>query len=138
MIVSYEGVRGGLLMREVNTEEEAFAEMRRFLKVNDLSSNFTTVSWAEANEDRGILARHKYVCMTNVLAEGASFGIYYEGHPTHFELGSEEKWGIKREKILLNRNLAYYYKSSASAYVCWYDEVTRYFQDLAERKAGGG
>ena len=38
MIVSYEGVRGGLLLREVKTEQEAFAEMRRFLEVNNITT----------------------------------------------------------------------------------------------------
>ena len=43
MIVSYEGIRGGLLLREIETEEEAFAEMRRYLEVNNISSNYTEV-----------------------------------------------------------------------------------------------
>ena len=43
MIVSYEGVRGGLLLREVETEQEAFAEMRRYLEVNNIPSNCTEV-----------------------------------------------------------------------------------------------
>ena len=51
MIVSYEGVRGGLLLREVETEQEAFAEMRRFLEVNNIPSNYTEVQWKEVDEN---------------------------------------------------------------------------------------
>ena len=139
MIVSYEGVRGGLLLREVETEEEAFAEMRRYLEVNNILSNYTEVYWKEVNENYGILARHKHIAMgSKPGGGGADFGIYYEGRPTHLELGSEEKWGIKREQYPSQKNFSYYFKASENKYVCWYDEVTRYFQDLAERKAGGG
>lgn len=139
MIVSYEGVRGGLLLREVETEEEAFAEMRRYLEVNRIPSVYTEVKWEEVNENYGILTRYKHVAMGGkTLGDGADFGIYYEGQPTHLELGSEEKWGIDRDKFTLRYEVSHHFKPSENKFVCWYDEVSRYFQDLAERKAGGG
>lgn len=141
MIVSYEGARtrGGLLLREVETEQEAFAEMRRFLEINNIPSNYTEVQWKEVNENYGILARHKHIAMgCEPGGGGADFGIYYEGQPAHLELGSEEKWGIKREQYPSQKNFSYYFKASENKYVCWYDEVAKYFQDLAVRKAGGG
>ena len=138
MIVSYEGVRGGLLLREVETEQEAFAEMRRFLEVNNIPSNYTEVQWKEVDENYGILVRHKHIAMgCKPGGGGADFGIYYEGQPKHLELGSEEKWCIKREQYP-HKNFSYYYKPSENRYVCWYDEVAEYFRDLAVRRAGGG
>lgn len=137
MIVSYEGARGGILLKEVETEEEAFAEMRRYIKVNNIPSNCTEVQWVDVDENRGIFTRYKKVSMVNTIGHGVSFGIYYEGQPAHLELGSEEKWEIQRDDWP-SRNPSYYYKESENKFVCWYDEVARYLQDLAERKAGGG
>lgn len=137
MIVSYEGVRGGLLLREVETEEEAFAEMRRYLEVNEIPSTYTEVEWKEIDANYEILARHKRVSMCCRPSGGVTFGIYYDGQPKHLELGSEEKWCIKREQYPF-KNFSYYYKASANKYVCWYDEVSAYFKDLEARKAGGG
>ena len=138
MIVSYEGIRGGILLREVNTEEEAFAEMRRYLKVNRISSTYTEVYWQKVNENIGVLTGHKRVAMARKPSGGATFGIYYEGRPTHLELGSEEKWGIKRPTPpFVGFNPDYYFRGDINENVCWYDEVAAYFDDLEKRKAGG-
>ena len=47
MIVSFEGKIGGVKLREVNTEQEAFAEMRRYLEINQIASNYTEIVWRE-------------------------------------------------------------------------------------------
>ena len=135
MIVSYEGVCGGLLLREVETEEEAFAEIRRFLEVNKILSVYTEVRWVDPSESYWSKTRHKRITMGTRSDGCKSFGIYYTGYPDHLELGSEESCGIKREYLPIN-NHSYYYKSSENKYVCWYDEVVEYFKDLAKRKAG--
>lgn len=137
MIVSYEGVRGGLLLREVKTEEEAFTEMRRFLEVNRIPSVYTEVRWQDADERMGHLARHKRIYMGCKVDNGVTFGIYYDGQPRHLELGSEKEWGIKRE-LFTYKNFSYHYRSTVNGRVCWYDDVMTYLKDLAERKAGGG
>lgn len=138
MIVSYEGKRGGILLREVKNEQEAFAEMRRYLEVNNIPSNYTEIRWEEVNESRGILTRYKHVAMrcAKSSSDGVDFGIYYEGHPAHLELGSEEEWGIRRDQPP-PYNYSYHYKYSENKFVCWYDEIAEYLKDLAERKAGG-
>lgn len=136
MIVSYEKFQGGLMLREVETEEDAFAEMRRYLEVNKIPSTYTEITWQEVDEQHRITARHKRVTMGCDSDESVTFGIYYEGQPGCLELGSEERWGIDRDKLPLN-NIHYYYKSSQHKHVCWYDEVVAYFRDLAQREERG-
>ena len=133
MIVSYELAAGGLLLREVETEAEAFAEMRRFNAVNHISSDETEVRWVEAKENylHKIIPRHKVVVMHTM------FGIYYDSAPEFLELGSEEQWNIKRDG-LIQYNPSYHLNHNTRQYVCWYDEVMTYLKDLEARKAGGG
>lgn len=139
MIVSYERFKGGLLLREVATEEEAFAEMRRFLEVNNIPSDYTTVKPKLVYKDNEFLTSYKYVGMGSTLdGYTVAFGIYFEGQPDNLELGSEERWHIEREDYPSRMNFSYRYKPSENRFVCWYDEVAEYFRDLAERKAGGG
>lgn len=131
MIVSYELVSGGLLLREVETEAEAFAEMRRFNEVNHIHSDVTEIRWVEEKENLQHLKipRHKEVVMVT------GFGIYYDEPPTFLELGDESKWGIKREG-LIPYNPSYHFNHTINQFVCWYDEVKAYFEDLDKRKAG--
>lgn len=136
-MVSYEGVHGSILLRTVETEQEAFAEMRRFLEVNKIPSDYTEVRWQEVNPQKRIFTRYKHVSMVCSNGGGEDFGIYYEGTPLHLELGPEEKWNIKREQYPSRGSESYYYKASENRYVCWYDDVAAYFRDLAIRKAGG-
>ena len=132
MIVSYELASGGLLLREVETEAEAFAEMRRFNEVNYINSDETEVRWVEAKENylHKIIPRHKVVVMHT------GFGIYYDSLPEFLELGTEERWGIKRDG-LIQFNPSYHFNHTTHKYVCWYDEVATYLKDLEIRKAGG-
>lgn len=82
MIVSFEGKIGGVKLREVNTEQEAFAEMRRYLEINQIASNYTEIVWREEKEHFwGTHQAHKEVSMKNSGGYGATFGIYYEGTP---------------------------------------------------------
>ncbi len=135
MIVSYEGAMGGLLLREVETEQEAFAEMRRYLEVNNIPSNYTEVYWKEADERFGIV-RHKRIVM-GVTHDFymPKFGIYYEGQPKYLEFKPEEKRCTEKEKHPCGNAICYH--SPSFKHQCWYDEVAEYFRDLAKRKEGG-
>ena len=86
MIVAAYACHGQLLfkMREVNTEEEAFYEMRRFIKVNGILSETTSIKIDEfdTNKSKNI---GKAVGMGGEngtsIGGGASFFIYYD-NPT--------------------------------------------------------
>lgn len=133
MFVAYENVYGGILLREVNTEEEAYAEMRRFTEVNHISSDVTEIYWVEEKENLHHIRvpRHKKVVMT------AGFGIYYDEPPPYTKLGSRSKWGITSEWFD-EFNPSYHFNPTLKRHVCWYDEVAAYLKDLSKRKAGGG
>ena len=83
MIVAAYACHGQLLfkMREVDTEEEAFYEMRRFIKVNGILSETTSVHVKEfdTNASKNI---GKAVGMggenDSSIGGGASFFIYYD------------------------------------------------------------
>lgn len=135
MILSYEEKRGGIFLCEVANEDEAFFEMRRFLEINKINSDYTEVTWKDVNPNYDICARHKRVNMCCSHGGGASFGIYYEGGPKYAELGNEDNWGIKREGLIAY-NDSYHYKHSTHEFVCWYDEVALFLADKAMRKAG--
>ena len=146
-----------ILLREVNNEEEAFAEMRRFLEINRISSNTTYVEMIEKREDYpgGIVPRHKEVYMLlegcppynrseNKDIKGVAFGIYYgSDRPRHEGLGTIEDWGLcwKKEWPSGEMKLVKDEKHRLGTYMDsgeWYNCVKRYLDDLAVRKAGGG
>lgn len=137
MFVTYETTLGGILLREVETEFEAFAEMRRFIEINHIGSDVTEVRWVEEKENLHhlIIPKHKKVAMGTkaVFLKGAGFGIYYDEEPTYLELGDEAKWGIDRGLF----SLSYHFNDTINESVCWYDEVKAYLEDLDKRKAGG-
>ena len=136
MIVSYfpqiapgiGSIHGDIMLREVNTEEEAFAQMRRFLEVNNHISNCTTV-FKKPNGKSVIMSYGN-------SGDSLRFCIYYEGQPTHLTLAPEEKYEIDRNR-LPSSNFAYRYVASLRKFICWYDEVKEYLRDLDERKVGG-
>ena len=118
----------GTLLCEVNNEEEAFAEMRRFLKVNRISSDVTYVKMIE---ERELKPRHKEVSMClegcqlynrseNKDIRGVTFGIYYGAdRPRYKTLGTLDAGVLCEEDE-------------------WYNCIKHYLNDLAVRKAGGG
>ena len=110
-----------ILLKEVSTEGEAFAEMRRFLEVNHIVSNETTVE---------PFADHKKVTM------GATFVIYYDEKPSHMELGTEKQWGISRKPFTAEYEICHHYNPAINERVCWYDEVKAYLDDLKRRNGG--
>ena len=137
MILTYERfLIGGVLLCEVETEEEAFFEMRRFLKVNRIISDKTTVKTFYKTDGNDPELMRKEITMTHGCSDVAVFGIYYKGSPNYGELGDESDWGIDRTVLLKGQNINYRYCSSKNCFVCWYDEVAAYLADLKTRKAG--
>lgn len=134
MIVSFEGKVGGVKLREVNTEQEAFAEMRRYLEINQIASNYTEIVWREEKEHFwGTHQAHKEVSMKNSGGYGATFGIYYEGTPRHLEIEPAEKWEVHRDSPFTLYNPDFHYNPTKKVNVCWYDDLANYFEDLWNR-----
>ena len=143
-----------ILLRKVNSEEEAFAEMRRFLEINRISSNTTYVEMVESHEYAGrIVPRHKEVCMSlngcppynrseNKDIKSVAFGIYYgSDRPRYEKLGTIEDWGLCEEKDWKTGEIKLVRKGHRITEITsgeWYNCVKRYIDDLAVRKAGGG
>lgn len=144
---------GSIMMREVNTEEEAFAEMRHFLRVNNIPSNMTGVYIVEEHEYVGrIVAKHKEVRMCQRGCQSPNgkgfpdpcFGIYYgTDKPRYVKLKSLEEYGLTVKKdyfgnVVMDGNnypmlVNDYYNDGNK----WYTPLLMYLQDLEERKAGG-
>lgn len=140
-----------ILLCEVENEEEAFGEMRRFLQVNNIYSDLTYVKMVEEHEYLGrIIPKHKEVGMYQGCSEydaykvkAATFGIYYNRHPEFKQLGIPEDWGLCEERdrqtgeihLVKDEKHRFRYFSIESGE--WYNCVKRYFNDLATRKAGG-
>lgn len=156
MIVALEYIwlqsTGGIMMAEVKTEEEAFAEMRRFLEVNQIPSDVTSVNMVEEREYAGrTIPCHKEVRMCQygyippMIREfpDPCFGIYYGADkPQYDRLKSIEEYGLTVKKdyygkikldehgypVLVND---YYDKGNK-----WYMPMAAYLKDLEKRKAG--
>lgn len=134
MIVSYEGKIGGIKLREVETEQDAFAEMRRYLEINQIASNYTEIVWREAKEHHwGIHQAHKEVSMCNSGGYGATFGIYFEGEPRYQKMESAEEWDVHRDSPFTLYNPDFSYNPTKKKNVCWYDDLENYFEDLKKR-----
>lgn len=105
-----------LQLCEVSSEEEAFAEMRRFLYVNHIFSNITSVELVEGEERWcKFVPRHKEVMMIadeeyenddeddddddyGDKRHGAIFHIYYgSDRPRREKLGSLDEWALQEE-----------------------------------------
>ena len=133
-MVSFEGKIGGVKLREIQTEQEAFAEMRRYLEVNQIASNYTEIAFREEKEHFwGVHQAHKEVAMCNSGGYGATFGIYYTGVPRHLEMEDAKKWDVDRESPFTLYNPDFHYNPTKKANVCWYDDLVHYFEDLSKR-----
>lgn len=154
MIVSLEYIwcqsTGGFFMKEVQTEEEAFAEMRKFLELNNIPSDVTSVTMIEEGERFGrILPRHKEVrmCQYRHISPYAReypnpcFGIYYgTDRPEYEKLGSLEECGLKIKRdglgnVVKDENghpvlISDWYSNGNR----WYMPLKIYLDDLAKRK----
>lgn len=134
MIVSFEGKIGGIKLREVETEQDAFAEMRRYLEINQIASNYTEVVWREAKEHHwGTHHAHKEVAMCNSGGYGATFGIYYDGSPRYSGIEPAENWEVHRDSPFTLYNPDFSYNPTKKKNVCWYDDLETYFEDLRKR-----
>lgn len=114
-----------LLLCEVNTKEEAFAEMRRFLDVNGIRSDCTSVGLKEEHIRIGrLIPRHTEVNMwcdsyidpydEGCKITGVIFGLWDDKDRPRYEKLDDFKG--KPEK--------------------WFDCAERYLDDLIARKAG--
>lgn len=98
-----------ILLCEVPDEDTAFAEMRRFLYVNDIRSNITRVKVVEEHESYPgkIVPAHKEVLMyargfenddkDRYRVTDVGFKLYYNSRPEREQLGTLEDWGLHRE-----------------------------------------
>lgn len=154
MIVSLEHIwcqsTGGFVMKEVSTEEEAFAEMRKFLDLNNIPSDVTVVTMVEEGERFGRpLPRHKEVrmCQCGYIPPrirdypDPCFGIYYgTDRPKYEKLGSIEECGLTIEKnglgdVVKDENgypvlISNWYTKGNK----WYIPLKIYLDDLEKRK----
>ena len=136
MILAYEYfLMGGIFLCEVETEEEAFFEMRRFLEVNRILSDRTTVRTAKDKSGESNEIIYKNVEMTFGCGNKVTFGIHYTGRPSRMELGDEASWNLDRSNLASYETLRRY-DAAGDRIVCWYDEVAAYLADLKTRKAG--
>lgn len=136
MILAYEYfLIGGIFLCEVETEEEAFFEMRRFLEINHIISDETTIKTSKKNNGICDEITYKSVTMTYSRGDEAAFGIYYKGNPSHMELGDESYWNIGGVDYL-GSSVSHRFSMSKMGSVCWCDEVAAYLADLKTRKVG--
>ncbi len=157
MIVSLEYVwrqsTGSIIMAEVDTEEEAFAEMRRFLHINNIPSDTTSVEIVEEQEYIGeIIPRHKEVCMRQSgytppkcrEFPDPCFGIYYgTDKPRRGSLKKDfNEYGLTMKKDYYGKTVtddnghpvlvSDYYENGNK----WYTLLLAYILDFEKRKAG--
>ena len=156
MIVTLEHIwlqhTGSIIMREVATEEEAFAEMRRFLLINSIPSNVTGVKTVEEEEYAGrIIPKHKEVYMPQhgcVKLDGKGFpnpcfGIYDNAYKNVLsELKTSEEYGLSvkknyRGEVVLDDNgypmLVNNYYTEGNK---WYTPLRIYLQSIHPKKDG--
>lgn len=139
-------------MKRVATEEEAFAEMRRFLEVNNIPSDVTAVAIVEERERwLKIVPRHKEVYMLQCGYTPKSiqkypdpcFSIFYDSDRPEYEtLCSIEELGLEVKKDYLGNTvfdenghpvlISDWYHMGQK----WYMPLKAYLEDLAAREAG--
>ena len=129
-------------MKRVQSEEEAFVEMRRFLIANDIPSDVTYVT----KKNNGV----KEVCMVTesqtkpwVKSRHNIFAATFIIAPDDFdcsELGAPESYGLESWTHPLDGTPEYKYKDfllpNETFDTTWYLCMVRYMQAL--REDGGG
>lgn len=143
MILSVESLSGCYIkLREVCTEEEAFAEIRRYLAVNNFYSDTTTV-YKKTRKDRNEKESHnKFVCVDHCAGNDFVFQIHYENEPDYESVQdavtrssyfahcykNKDKPGFNSLKVLR------YINEHGSTVRSWFpDEYDRYTADLIKR-----
>lgn len=137
-----------ILLCEVQNEEEAFGEMRRFLQINNIDSDVTYVETVEEKQDclGRIIPKHKEVEMYKGNSEytaydvtAAAFSIYSQIPPNLHELGTLEDWGLCEKRDWETREIHIEKHRISTVGIEsgeWYRCVQKYFADLACRKVG--
>lgn len=141
---------GDIVMREVDTEEEAFAEMRRFLEVNNIPSNVTSINWIDQDPSKRYRSPHKSVGMgqagytpRGARSRSPEFHIYYgNNRPAGGQLRSYKKYGLvvktdsSGEPIFEDGDPVFLFADSRKECI-WYLPLFKYLADLKERTKGG-
>lgn len=143
MILSVESMSGYYIkLREVRTEEEAFAEIRRYLEVNSFYSDTTTVYKKTCKGRNEIESLNKFVCVDHCAGVNFTFQIHYENEPEYESVSdavarssffahcynTKDKPGRNPLEILR------YINQYGSTIMSWFpDEYDRYVSDLIKR-----
>lgn len=158
MIVALEHIwrqsTGSITMAEVETEEDAFAEMRRFLAVNNIPSDTTTVCIVDEHEYLGqIIPRHKeiYMCQRGFIPPmiqeypNPCFGIYFGAdEPRGKKLKHYSEYGIEIKKSNLTGDPVtdseghpiLIHSGWLNDENKWYMPLYLYLEDLKQRNGG--
>lgn len=145
---------GSIMIAEVDSEEEAFAEMRRFLKVNKIPSDSTSFSIVAEHEYLGkIIPTYKKVWMFQcgyIVSNSTQkfpnpcFGIYYgNDKPRGGTLKRMEDYDLTIKKDYYGKTVVdenglpvlvndYYPEGNK-----WYMPIFVYLQNVWESKKGG-
>ena len=148
MILSID-VCGYIKLKEVANEEEAFYEMSRYMSVNNIHSDTTTVSKVEITDRFGTSEEVKLVEMCDDEDGAPVFVIHYNTHPvydslqdavsagTYFAYCYNEYKTKKSHKYNSLKFLRYKTAEQNSCFESWFpDEYKRYMDDLNKRVGG--
>ena len=134
-----------LKMKEVKTEAEAFFEMRRYLEVNNIYSNITTVFERDRLNYVGDGGESKLVVMgDDQIGDDIEFAIHYDSNPDFNSIDdaiketgsfaySYEKYRAKKACGLLRTR--YRMDNPEITFESWIpDEYENYLRDLKKRE----
>ena len=113
-----------LLLCEVSTKENAFAEMRRFLEVNDIHSDCTSVS-----------VKEEHIRIGRLIPTHTEVNMWYDGYIDPHDKGYKITgviFGLWDDKDRPRYERIDDFDKSEEWLTC----VKRYLDDLTARKAG--
>ena len=123
----------------VSTEEEAFAEICRYLEINNIFSDTTTV-WKESRTDvSGVASTNKIIKMGKDL----TFQIHYDNKPDYISLDdilakdSHYAYSVQRKTDYGYNSLKCFRSNNAygGVFSSWFpDEYERYMLDRNKRE----
>lgn len=119
MIVTREGAIEGVILREVETEEEAFYEMRRFLEINNVDVEYVEVKMEDMSQSYAPQPRPAFKL---IRMHPYKFGICYEYSKFLLKFNPDSTKWSDREKVVYTPRC--YDKN----------ELMAYFDDLEQRK----
>ena len=114
-----------LLLCEVSTKEEAFAEMRRFLEVNDIRSDCTSVG-----------VKEEHIRIGRLIPTHTEINMWYDDYIDPHDKGYSITgviFGLWDDKDRPRYERLDDFKDQTEE---WFGCAQRYLDDLAARKAG--